>query len=272
MSKVNSKKTNTKKRKNLTKKTRFEVFKRDSFTCQYCGNAAPNVVLEVDHIKAVANGGDNGLINLITSCFSCNRGKGARKLDDNTVVEKQRQQLEELNERRIQLEMIMDWRRDVEDIDKITVDMICEAISTKSQLSPNDSGKRDIRKWLKRYSFDEILDAIDSSFSQYLDWDNDEEATSESWNKAFDYVPRISSVKRRTKEKPYLRELYYIRGILRNRVYVNESYIMDLLEDAVSYDADLEGVKYLAKTCNNWTQFKEKVEDYICVMKERSEQ
>ena len=47
------------KRKSLTKKVRFEVFKRDSFTCQYCGRTAPSVILEVDHIKPVCDGGQN---------------------------------------------------------------------------------------------------------------------------------------------------------------------------------------------------------------------
>ena len=41
------------KRKNLSKSVRFEVFKRDSFKCQYCGKSAPDVVLEVDHIIPV---------------------------------------------------------------------------------------------------------------------------------------------------------------------------------------------------------------------------
>ena len=36
-------------RKPLSKKIRFEVFKRDAFTCQYCGQMAPDVLLEVDH-------------------------------------------------------------------------------------------------------------------------------------------------------------------------------------------------------------------------------
>ena len=63
------------KRKNLSKSVRFEVFKRDSFTCQYCGKSAPDVVLEVDHIIPVSKGGDNDISNLITSCFECNRGK-----------------------------------------------------------------------------------------------------------------------------------------------------------------------------------------------------
>ena len=35
------------KRKSLTKKVRFEVFKRDSFKCQYCGSSAPVGIVHV---------------------------------------------------------------------------------------------------------------------------------------------------------------------------------------------------------------------------------
>lgn len=62
-------------RKALGKKIRFEVFKRDAFTCQYCGSKPPSVVLEVDHIHPVAAGGKDAVDNLITACFDCNRGK-----------------------------------------------------------------------------------------------------------------------------------------------------------------------------------------------------
>jgi hypothetical protein len=63
------------KRESISKKVRFEVFKRDLFTCQYCGITPPNVILEIDHIKPVSRGGDNKRDNLITACFDCNRGK-----------------------------------------------------------------------------------------------------------------------------------------------------------------------------------------------------
>lgn len=56
-------------------RTRFEVFKRDDFTCQYCGRRSPDVVLEVDHIVPRANGGSDDPINLRTSCWECNHGK-----------------------------------------------------------------------------------------------------------------------------------------------------------------------------------------------------
>jgi hypothetical protein len=67
-------------RKSLSKKTRFEVFKRDGFRCQYCGATPPSVILHVDHIIPVAEGGQNDEGNLITSCDACNLGKGARSL------------------------------------------------------------------------------------------------------------------------------------------------------------------------------------------------
>lgn len=64
-------------RQPLSKRLRFEVFKRDDFICQYCGAHPPDVVLEVDHITPVAEGGGSESDNLITACFNCNRGKAA---------------------------------------------------------------------------------------------------------------------------------------------------------------------------------------------------
>lgn len=59
----------------ISAELRFKIFKRDNFTCQYCGRKAPDVVLELDHIRPVSKGGDKRESNLITSCFECNRGK-----------------------------------------------------------------------------------------------------------------------------------------------------------------------------------------------------
>jgi len=59
----------------IGKTTRFNVFKRDSFTCQYCGSTPPSVVLEIDHMVPVSKGGTNDKSNLLTACFDCNRGK-----------------------------------------------------------------------------------------------------------------------------------------------------------------------------------------------------
>lgn len=87
------------KRRSLSKKLRFDLFKRDEFTCQYCGSTPPKVVLEVDHIKPVSQGGDNDIDNLVTSCFDCNRGKGSRTLDvAPDTVQRKREKLMEREE------------------------------------------------------------------------------------------------------------------------------------------------------------------------------
>jgi hypothetical protein len=68
-------------RKPLSKRVRFEVFKRDGFRCRYCGATPDQRLLQVDHIVAVANGGTNAMLNLATSCQPCNAGKGATPLE-----------------------------------------------------------------------------------------------------------------------------------------------------------------------------------------------
>ncbi|EPB3353881.1 HNH endonuclease [Escherichia coli] len=109
-------------RSGITKKIRFEVFKRDGFKCQYCGSSAPDVILHVDHINPVSKGGDNDMMNLITSCDSCNGGKSDKLLSDNSIMEKQRQQLHELNTKREQLEMMIKWRDGLKSLKDDVVD------------------------------------------------------------------------------------------------------------------------------------------------------
>lgn len=64
-------------RKPISTRARFEIFKRDGFTCQYCGSTPPKAILHVDHIHPVKLGGNNDPDNLITSCDLCNMGKSA---------------------------------------------------------------------------------------------------------------------------------------------------------------------------------------------------
>ena len=74
-----------KKRKALSRKIRFEVFKRDRFACIYCGKKAPEALLEVDHILALSNGGTDEITNLVSACDDCNRGKAARLLEEGSA-------------------------------------------------------------------------------------------------------------------------------------------------------------------------------------------
>jgi hypothetical protein len=73
-----------KRRRGLSAKKRFRILNRDAFTCRYCGQSAPSVVLHVDHITAVCNGGDDDDENLVAACEDCNAGKASDDLINHT--------------------------------------------------------------------------------------------------------------------------------------------------------------------------------------------
>lgn len=83
-------------RVSISVRMRFEVFKRDRFTCSYCGRTPPEVLLEADHIIPKAAGGSDDLANLTTACATCNRGKAARLLEEGTAPVVGRATVEEL--------------------------------------------------------------------------------------------------------------------------------------------------------------------------------
>ena len=62
-------------RSKMTLSLRFSILHRDNFRCVLCGRRPPEVKLEVDHIKTVADGGTSTEDNLRTLCFNCNHGR-----------------------------------------------------------------------------------------------------------------------------------------------------------------------------------------------------
>ncbi len=62
------------------KLTRREVFRRDNYTCQYCGRRDGN--LTVDHVVPRHQGGPHIWTNVVAACPSCNHHKGGRKPDE----------------------------------------------------------------------------------------------------------------------------------------------------------------------------------------------
>lgn len=61
----------------LTKRIRFEILRRDSHACRYCGGVAPDVILHIDHVIPVALGGSDDPSNLVAACKDCNAGKAS---------------------------------------------------------------------------------------------------------------------------------------------------------------------------------------------------
>lgn len=237
-------------RKSISKKLRFEVFKRDDFTCQYCGKSAPNVILEADHIEPVSKGGTNDILNLITSCFECNRGKSDKTLSENTELDKQVNQLKELNERRNQLDMMIKWRNELKDIDNDFVEALATEFSDETGMEVTEKGKKTLRKLLKVYEYKTLSEAIEISVLRYSDA-----------ARAFEKIESTAYFIENPQSKDE-RQLYYIRGILRNRVpnVRDDIAIIALKKAFYDYGADTEKLKNIATLASSWSNWKDQME------------
>lgn len=182
-------------RKPIPKSVRFEVFKRDDFRCQYCGAVAPDVILEVDHIKPVSKGGTNDILNLVTACRDCNRGKRDKVLSDRSTVEIQRQRLEDLQTRREQLEMILQWRDELQNELEIEVSAIESMFERRTGSGFTEHGRSGIRKQIKQFGFSEVYEATEISLDRYYF------GTDRSWDNAYRKIGGICYNRKKAREE-----------------------------------------------------------------------
>lgn len=157
-------------RKAIGKRVRFEVLKRDAFTCQYCGKSAPDVILHIDHIKPVSKGGNNGILNLVTSCQGCNSGKSNVELSDNSAVKKQQSQLKLMAEKNEQVKMMIEWRESIINSEELLVDSVVSRVDTLMvNYTLNEHGTIKVRKAIKKHGYQLVLDCIESTYEKSND-------------------------------------------------------------------------------------------------------
>ena len=58
--------------------SRSNIFSRDGFTCQYCGERPPRAQLNLDHVVPRTQSGRTTWENVVCCCVPCNRKKGGR--------------------------------------------------------------------------------------------------------------------------------------------------------------------------------------------------
>lgn len=249
-------------RRSIPQRVRFEVFKRDKFTCQYCGATAPTVVLNCDHIHPVSGGGTNDLLNLITSCRPCNGGKGAIPLSDDGAAEKQRRTLEELEDRRQQIEMMLNWRDDMLSHRDDVVQQISGRVQKRIGWFLSEHGKASIARLLKRYSASEVIFSLDECLDTYLTY-FDGKPTVESIERALSSVPKMLITIRQEKERPHLRRLLYIQGIIRNRIKARECDRLDYLEHLVACGVDIDDIEMRARRLTDLTALEAHYDAYL---------
>jgi len=216
------------KRKSLSKAIRFEVFKRDNFTCQYCGNKAPDVILECDHINPVSKGGKNETLNLITSCKSCNRGKSNKLLSDRSAIDKQRNQIEELNKREEQFKMLSEWRDQVNNIFERELNFAIDALNNCfDNLTLNEKGSKKIERLIKKHGLELVLKSITQVTSKY----NHEGSVEE-----FEFCLKKMPVFCTMLSKPqHVQDIRYILGVLKRQFNNSWSWSNEMEEHLYSF-------------------------------------
>lgn len=247
------------KRVALGKKMRFEVFKRDLFTCQYCGGKAPEVILHVDHVHPVVDGGLDVISNLVTSCQPCNLGKGARRLDDDSAIQKQRRQLEALEERRQQLELMLEWHKSLLGETDMELDALVEHVTGLLRKRPEHAShnilpdaRKALRKVLRKFGLAESLVAADVSFDHY---DDACEALGKMGGVAFNR--RISA------NDPQHDDKRIVLAIARKKCfrYFPEHLAKMVVDDAFAAGLPVEFMRRVAALSRNWSDFAECLED-----------
>ncbi|HYN62494.1 MAG TPA: hypothetical protein VET87_23565 [Rubrivivax sp.] len=161
---------------------------------------------------------------------------------------------------------MMQWRESLRDLDQEAVERLATYWKDHTPgWSVNDHGKRNIKKWLHTFTIEEICKAMDASATSYLEFDAESKATAESVALAFDKIVGICRVNKAAEKDPDLKQLYYIRGILRNRIpgYFNDSMALQYLKNARSWEVGLENLNSMARGVKNWTEFTSTVGELI---------
>lgn len=251
----------------VSKATRFEVFKRDKFTCQYCGAKAPDVMLECDHIHPRAKGGGRELTNLVTACRACNNGKRDKTLSDDSVVTKQHAQLAQLQERREQLEMMMEWQRGLVDLTAETVDSIERLFSDfVPGWHMNEASVNDVRAGLARYPLDEVVTMLREAAQKHVRFAGSQ-ATEESAEVVIRVFLNELKYRKKRQQDPVGSELAYISGIVKKRcIRWSTSRIIhcrERLREAHDEGVTLPELKRIAIESGSWRDWNDHMDDYL---------
>jgi 5-methylcytosine-specific restriction endonuclease McrA len=67
------------KKKTTVRYSKHNVFLRDGYTCQYCGEDVARKTATLDHVLPVSHGGKTTFENTVCACATCNANKGNDK-------------------------------------------------------------------------------------------------------------------------------------------------------------------------------------------------
>ena len=176
-------------------------------------------------------------------------------------------QLEDLEERRQQLQMLHDWHMSLVDLNDQAVDL-AQSLWFESIGEPGfvwaATARDEIRKLIKRHGFDAVCAAAREAAEAALRSSRINHERDEVTNEWFWKIGRIISVQKLKAEDPGAARLLYIRGTCRTRFsYCNEREALSLLQRAYELGVGMQWMESTAKACRCWSEWRNLMDDAI---------
>jgi hypothetical protein len=140
----------------ISKRLRYEILRRDNHCCRYCGDAAPEVKLVIDHVTPVSLGGTDDPSNLVAACQPCNAGKAAATpdtalvddvLNDSAMWDKAK--AEATTGRRA--DKFAGFEDEIGEVEKAWAGWVCrDGAGVRHSVPKDENWKASVRIWLLR--------------------------------------------------------------------------------------------------------------------------
>lgn len=194
----------------LTPSLQRLILERDEFTCTECRRQVPKVLLFIDRILSPESEEALGDVPeedkytcLCEECYKQAHSHLQIKAATRTA------------ERRKQLEMMVEWRRENKSLASDTNAYLIDYINGKIEpYSLSKKGEKDIRVAVKKSNFTEALNAIDETFDRYVTYDNGEDLNEHSVSV---FVGKIGGYLYINSLPPVEKEMYFILNSCKGR-------------------------------------------------------
>ena len=194
----------------LTPSLQRLILERDEFTCTECGRQVPKVLLFIDRILSPESEEALGDVPeedkytcLCEECYKQAHSHLQIKAAARTA------------ERRKQLEMMVEWRRENKSLASDTNAYLIDYINGKIEpYSLTKQGAQNVRKAIRKSNFTTALDAIDETFDHYITYENGEDINKASVD---EFLSKIGGYLYINSLPPVEKEMYHILNSCKSR-------------------------------------------------------